>query len=126
MTVEVGEIRALLALFARSPWHDLHVRTGEWTIFLAKPGGGANPMQAEVPTAADDRTVAVTAPHLGLFKASLPVGYDVAVGTIIGQIDVLGEPTDIACGTAGRIASIVAADGALVEYGEPLVRIAAV
>lgn len=116
------QVRALMAAFVKSPWRDLHVRSAEWEIFLAKTDGAANPMMA-APRASDGPTLA--APHLGLFFATLARGTAFDAGAVIGQIELLGEREDIFADTAGRIDAVLVEDGALVEYKAPLLRLAA-
>jgi biotin carboxyl carrier protein len=125
MSSTIEEVRALLASFTASPWRDLHVRSGGWSLFMAKADGGANPMLARAGAAVAAVVAAlreVTAPHLGIFSARVTPGAVVDVGTVIGQVDKLGEATDVVSDVAGRIAAILPQDGDLVEYGAPLVR----
>jgi acetyl-CoA carboxylase biotin carboxyl carrier protein len=124
MIQQLDEVRAMLTLFAKSPWQDLHLRSGEWTMFFAKPGGAHNPLQG-VPVASGGELAAVTAPHLGLFTASVALGEAVAAGDAVGQIEVLGDKTDVTSEIVGRVAAIDADGGVLVEYGASLVRLAA-
>ncbi len=126
MSSTIEEVRALLAGFVQSPWRDLHFRGGDWSLFMAKVDGGANPMLARAGQAVAAVAAAlrdVTAPHLGIFSARVSPGAEIAVGTVIGQIDKLGEPTDVVSDVAGRIAAILPDDGDMVEYGAPLVRL---
>ena len=118
----VEEARAMLGLFAGSPWRDLHVRGGGFELFLAKMGGSANPM---IRLAVDECGAQIFAPHLGLFFASLPAGAPLEADTVIGQLEVLGEREDVRAGRAGHLASILVADGVLVEYETPLAQISA-
>lgn len=125
MSAAVDEVRAMLALFAKSRWRDLHLRSGGWEIFLAKPGGAANPMVAAAAAATAEIIATLEAPHLGLFYADVATGDTVAEGTVLGQLEVLGEREDLRAERPGRVAAILAEDGALVEYGIPLIRLAA-
>lgn len=126
MSRTVEEVRAMLATFAQSPWRDIHFRSGGWSLFMAKADGGPNPMLARAGQAIAVVTAAlrnVTAPHLGIFSARVAPGAEVEVGTVIGQVDKLGEATDVVSDVAGRIAAILPNDGDMVEYGAPLVRL---
>lgn len=123
MSSTIEEVRALLAGFVQSPWRDLHFRSGGWSLFMAKADGGANPMLARAGQAVAAALRDVTAPHLGIFSARVAPGTRVDVGTVIGQVDKLGEPTDVVSEVAGRIAAVLPADGDMVEYGAPLVRL---
>lgn len=126
MNSTIEEVRALLASFTASPWRDLHFRSGGWSLFMAKTGGGANPMLARAGQAVAAAVAAlrdVTAPHLGIFSARVAPGAEVEAGTVIGQVDKLGEATDVVSETAGRVAEVLLQDGDLAEYGAPLVRL---
>lgn len=127
MSSTIEEVRALLAGFVQSPWRDLHFRSGDWSLFMAKANGGPNPMLARAGQAVAAAAAAalrdVTAPHLGIFSARVAPGAQVEVGTVIGQVDKLGEATDVVSEVAGRIAAVLPADGDMVEYGAPLVRL---
>jgi acetyl-CoA carboxylase biotin carboxyl carrier protein len=85
-----------------------------------------------VPPAADDpNSVGVTAPLLGTFyRAPKPgaapfveVGSQVEEDTIIGIIEVMKLMNTVRAGVRGRVIQILCQDGALVEYGETLMRL---
>jgi acetyl-CoA carboxylase biotin carboxyl carrier protein len=73
----------------------------------------------------------ITAPLLGTFyrapKPGAPpfveVGSRVEQETIIGIIEVMKLMNTVRAGTRGRVVDILAQDGALVEYGETLMRV---
>lgn len=81
--------------------------------------------------AADPRLHAVSAPLLGTFyRAPKPgaapfveVGSPVGEDTIVGIIEVMKLMNAVRAGVRGTVAEIVGRDGALVEYGETLLRI---
>jgi acetyl-CoA carboxylase biotin carboxyl carrier protein len=87
---------------------------------------------ASVPPAADDPTTAVvSAPLLGTFyRAPKPgaapyveVGSQVEEDTIVGIIEVMKLMNTVRAGVRGKVAQIFGRDGALVEYGEALMRV---
>jgi len=127
METLIRELRAMLLQFERSPLKELYFRRGDWAVFLARPGGGANPMLAveapEVATIAVPAAprVALRAPHLGLFEPACDAGETVAAGALLGTIDVLGRRTEVRAEAAGRIAGVLAAANDLVEYGDALI-----
>lgn len=130
METLIREMRALLVQFAHSSLQDLYFRKGDWSVFLARPGGGANPMAAgdvpdEIQGIADvpPSLIALRAPHLGLFEPACAEGESVSAGAVIGTIDVLGRKTDVVADKAGRIAHVLVPANDLVEFGEPLVQI---
>ncbi len=128
----INEIRALLMQFEQSGLKDIHIRSADWTVFMARPGGAANPMQlaepepvaAPAPVAAVPAgKAAVGAPHLGLFEPVCSPGEVVAAGQVVAMLDVLGRKTEVASAAPGRVAAICFAANDLVEYGQTLVEI---
>lgn len=130
MIEPLHEVRALLLQFERSTLKDLYFRSGDWAVFMARPGGGANPMLGAAPVAGEAARApavveATTAPHLGLFEPRCAVGDAVEAGAVVAVLDVLGRKTDVAAKVAGRVRALGAARDALVEYGQVLVELEA-
>jgi acetyl-CoA carboxylase biotin carboxyl carrier protein len=126
MTDPVTEIRALLMQFEKGGLKDMYIRSKDWAVFMAQPGGEANPLQQsvgmqQVATA----NVSVSAPHLGLFAPVCAPGDMVSAGQVIAMIDVLGRKTEVASACAGQVTSVKFAANDLVEFGEVLAEIAA-
>lgn len=84
------------------------------------------------PAAVDSSLHEVTAPLLGTFyrapKPGAPPfvegGSTVEPDTVIGIIEVMKLMNSVRAGVRGTVAEILASDGALVEFGEPLLRVA--
>lgn len=130
----ITEIRALLMQFEQSGLKDIHIRSADWGVFMARPGGAVNPMQqavaepvvAPAPVAAlPAGKTAVGAPHLGLFEPVCSGGEAVVAGQVVARLDVLGRKTEVASTAAGRVAAVHFAANDLVEYGQALVEIEA-
>jgi acetyl-CoA carboxylase biotin carboxyl carrier protein len=93
------------------------------------PAAPAKPAAAAV--AADPNLQDVRSPMLGTFyrapKPGAPpyvtVGAAVEEGTIVGIIEVMKLMNTVRAEVRGTVAEIPAADGALVEYGEVLLRV---
>jgi acetyl-CoA carboxylase biotin carboxyl carrier protein len=92
----------------------------------------AAPVPETVPPLADDQdSVGVPAPLLGTFyRAPKPgaapfveVGSQVEEDTIIGIIEVMKLMNTVRAGVRGKVIQILCRDGALVEYGETLMRV---
>jgi acetyl-CoA carboxylase biotin carboxyl carrier protein len=89
------------------------------------------PVPAATPAVGDCAAQNVTAPLLGTFyRAPKPgaapfveVGSAVNEDTIIGIIEVMKLMNTVRAGMRGKVLDILAQDGALVEYGEPLMRV---
>ena len=97
-----------------------------------EPAGGSAPRPEGAPRGeAEAATQEVTAPLLGTFyrapKPGAPpfveVGSVVEEDTIIGIIEVMKLMNTVRAGARGTVADILAEDGALVEYGQTLLRI---
>ena len=123
MSDPITEIRALLMQFEKSGLKDIHVRSQDWTVFMAQPGGAENPLRQAA--GAEQVVESVSAPHLGLFEPVCMPGEVVAAGQVIARIDVLGRKTEVASASAGRVAVVHFTANDLVEYGEVLADIAA-
>jgi acetyl-CoA carboxylase biotin carboxyl carrier protein len=98
----------------------------------ATPSANPTPAPGTVPTLADDpNSVGVPAPLLGTFyRAPKPgaapfveVGSQVEEDTIIGIIEVMKLMNTVRAGVRGEVTQILCRDGALVEYGEMLMRV---
>lgn len=124
----IDNARVLLAQLVRSDWRELHVRTPDGEIFIARDGGGPNPMRqaagAAAPLADDANLLTVAAPHVADVAWLLPVGATVAAGGVVARLDLLGETVEVSAGEAGTVARWFATVGDCVEYDAPLVGIA--
>jgi biotin carboxyl carrier protein len=132
----IADLRGLLFLVERSDWREFYLRTGDWSVFMARPGGGVDPMMSgaavveaaptvEAPVAIMAPPTTISAPHIATFVSALPVGSEVGLGAALARIELLGETIDVTSESAGFVAAILAEPGALVEYGQPLVEIVA-
>jgi acetyl-CoA carboxylase biotin carboxyl carrier protein len=104
---------------------------------LVDPAAGraaAPPVPAEVTypnTPTDPNTLTVSAPLLGTFyrapKPGAPPfvesGSQVEEDTIVGIIEVMKLMNTVRAGVRGKVIQILGRDGALVEYGEALMRV---
>lgn len=127
----IDDARALIDALLEHGWHETHVADGQTEIFVAREGGGPNPMRAPSDVPADDagtpseRLVPVTAPHVATVAWIAQAGAIVAAGDVVARIEVLGEHEEIAAPTAGRVTAGAAEIGTLIEYGDDLLSIAA-
>lgn len=92
------------------------------------------PMPAQAPTksaSTDPDVQEVVAPLLGTFYRSpkpgappfVEVGATVAEDTVVAIIEVMKLMNTVRAGLRGTVVEILPVDGALVEYGEPLLRV---
>ncbi len=128
----IDDARALLDTLLTSGWQQLHVASGDTEIFLARDGGGSNPMRAvaaapvvAVPAAQDGPETAVPVPHVATFEQALAVGTEVVAGQTVATVRVLDAQEDITAPVSGTIVRVDAVPGALLEYGATLLSIAA-
>ncbi len=127
----VNDARVLLAQLRRSHWNELHVRTPQGEVFIARPGARPNPMrrvESSVthlaanpdPLAAATAGVVVCAPHVGTVVEVLPARARVEANAVVLRLVVLGEVIEVQSPHAGVVGEIFVADGAFVEYESPL------
>jgi acetyl-CoA carboxylase biotin carboxyl carrier protein len=139
-----AEVAEILRLLESSSFDELELEMNGVKLSLRRAGAApaaarpslqpATPVAAAAApvVAADAGGEAVTAPLLGTFyrapKPGAPpfveVGTLVEADTIVAIIEVMKLMNTVRAGKAGRISAILAADGALVEFGQPLLRIA--
>jgi len=147
MSLTAAEVAEILKLLESSSFDSLDLQIGEVKLQLRR-GTAAAPsvavsaasatMQSPAPVQSAPAPVAlrgdeVTAPLLGTFyrapKPGAPpfvdVGARVEPDTIIAIIEVMKLMNTVRAGRAGRVTEILVADGALVEFGQPLLRLAA-
>jgi acetyl-CoA carboxylase biotin carboxyl carrier protein len=91
------------------------------------------PSTAAAPTSSTVVGTDVLAPVLGTFyRAPKPgaapfveIGARVAPDTVVCIVEVMKLMTSVTAGVAGEVVELLATDGSLVEYGQPLLRIRA-
>ena len=94
-------------------------------------GGGANATSAGPARATDPNIHDVPSPLLGTFYRSpkpgappfVEVGSPVSEETIVGIIEVMKLMNTVRAGARGTVTEILPADGTLVEYDQPILRI---
>ena len=142
MSLTAKDVAEITRLLENSAFDELRLESDGWKLSLRR--GAAAVAGAATPAAATSAplpaaTVAtgtdgapVTAPMLGTFyrapKPGAPpfieVGSTVEPETIIGIIEVMKLMNTVRAGMSGTVQQIIAQDGALVEYGETLLRVA--
>jgi acetyl-CoA carboxylase biotin carboxyl carrier protein len=142
------DLDALIALFQESTWTELRLAVGETTLVLSKNAGadlderaialpsearakteprGTTALASPAPAIRDGWTV-VRAPSLGTFYRSQKPGsppYCEAGQTIgsqqeLGLLEVMKLFTTVRSGVPGTVREILAKDGELVEFDQPL------
>jgi acetyl-CoA carboxylase biotin carboxyl carrier protein len=137
VTLTAKDVAEITRLLEESNFDELYLELDGLKLSLRRgsapvPAPARGPGPGAVPSAGDDpNSVGVTAPLLGTFyRAPKPgaapfveVGSQVEEDTIIGIIEVMKLMNTVRAGVRGRVIQIVCQDGALVEYGETLMRL---
>jgi acetyl-CoA carboxylase biotin carboxyl carrier protein len=147
VTLTAADVAEILRLVEDSSFDEMSLefeglkvsfKRGEGGAAGARAAATAPPPAAAVadavratPLAADPNAQAVNSPMLGTFYRSpkpgappfVAVGTAVEEDTIVGIIEVMKLMNTVRAQVRGTVAEILAADGALVEYGEILLRI---
>ena len=153
MTLTAADVAEIMRLVEQSGFDELNLEIDGTKISLRRgaPAGTATvaaPVPSVAPRAAaapavpaasapaaqgasDPTAVDLPSPLLGTFYRSpkpgappfVQVGSPVEADTIIGIIEVMKLMNTVRAGVRGTVAEFLAIDGALVEYGEALLRV---
>jgi acetyl-CoA carboxylase biotin carboxyl carrier protein len=150
VTLTARDVAEITRLLEESDFEELHLEHEGFKLTLRRGAGGARapappaaatappqpaadaPRRVNAAHAADATLLEVTAPLLGTFyrapkpgaAAFVQLGAVVAEDTIIGIIEVMKLMNTVRAGARGAIVEICVEDGALVEFGQVLLRIA--
>ncbi|NHN92447.1 biotin/lipoyl-containing protein [Acetobacter sicerae] len=144
--MDIPQIRRLVDLLARSPIDELEIEEGGWKIRLTRQAGGATtdfipssdpgrhaPAQAaDATTDSPSQDPVIPSPTYGVFHLSpspgtpayVKVGDTVEAGQQVGLVEAMKVFNAVKATQSGRIAKILVEDGAEVEAGTPLFRLA--
>jgi acetyl-CoA carboxylase biotin carboxyl carrier protein len=147
MTLTAADVAEIMRLVEQSGFDELNLEVDGTKISLRRgmpvettaPTQGTAPPLPPRPTPAatvatsrlDPSVQDLPSPLLGTFyrapKPGAPpfveVGAPVEVDTIVGIIEVMKLMNTVRAGVRGTVAEVLAADGALVEFGETLLRV---
>jgi acetyl-CoA carboxylase biotin carboxyl carrier protein len=135
-------VRSLAAVMHQSNVTELDLALGALSLRLRRPEYGpsgesalAPPNSGPLPPLPDgrDHEHVITAPMIGTFYSAptpgsppfIAEGDEVVAGQTIGIIEAMKIMNEIVADRSGVITAILAANGEPVEYGSPLVRLAA-
>lgn len=147
MALTDEDIRRILQIIDESELDELHLETDGLKLHVRRghgspqltgqsPSTDATPAPAPEPpaeiAAEDSEYHTVTAPMLGLFyrapspsqPAYVEPGTHVEPDTVIGLIEVMKLMNSVEAGVSGTVVAICAENAQLVEYQEPLIRVA--
>lgn len=140
MNLELTE--KLVGLLGEFPVSEITVETETSRVHVVKPLGSGVPalpaatVGAAVLTEGTKALEAETAPEpirlwspmVGVFyhaEPPLPYGAEIKPGQVVGSIESMKLMNDVRAEHAGRLTDILIEDGAPVEYGQTLFRLAA-
>ncbi|HTT43599.1 MAG TPA: acetyl-CoA carboxylase biotin carboxyl carrier protein [Steroidobacteraceae bacterium] len=146
MPLSAQDVAEITRLLEESQFEELHLEQDGLKITLrrsgapprsAPPAAATAPRVSEAPAPAApahtgaDAGLIVNAPFVGIFyRAPKPgaapfvdVGTDVTEDTIVGIIEVMKLMNTVRAEVRGTVAQVLVEDGAVVEYGQALLRI---
>jgi acetyl-CoA carboxylase biotin carboxyl carrier protein len=105
--------------------------TPETAVGTSPPSRPPPAVEEAIPAAPERNVHVVAAPLFGTFyrapKPGAPpfvdVGTEVVDDTVVGIIEVMKLMNTVRAGVCGTVSEIMIADGALAEYGAPLLRV---
>jgi acetyl-CoA carboxylase biotin carboxyl carrier protein len=132
-------VQSLAAVMRQSSITELDLDLGDVSVRLRRPtsnhDGAETRLETDSPAPAkpDPPEVLITAPMIGTFYAAatpgaqpfVAEGDEVYVGQTIGIIEAMKIMNEIAADRAGIVEEILVGNGQPVEYGSPLMRLAA-
>lgn len=144
--MDIRQLKRLIDLLARSPIQELEIVEGGQSIRLTRGPAGDAAGTAVAPIAAPqapapspsapppkaDAPRMITAPTYGVLHLSpspgtppyVEVGQEVQAGQQVGLVEAMKVFNAVKTALSGRVTEILVADGAEVEAGQPLFRLA--
>ena len=147
MELNADDVREILRIVDETELEEVRIETDGLKLLVRLAGAPApspepeprpaRPSEAPAPEAtpaaepAAENGEEVAAPMLGIFfRAPGPaeppyveVGSRIEPDTVVGLIEVMKLMNSVAAGVAGTVAEVCAENGAMVEYGQPLIRV---
>jgi acetyl-CoA carboxylase biotin carboxyl carrier protein len=141
MGLTVDDVRALLAAFEASPWQEMAVTSGSDRMEVSRRPAAPTPAAAAPAEGVVDRVFPglpsqaapvprpVTSPSVGVFRRApsptaaplVEVGAPVGPDDLVAVLEVGAAVRPVPAGVAGTVSAVLVDDGAMVEYGDPLV-----
>ena len=143
MPLSAEDVAEITRLLEESQFDELHLEHAGFKLTLKRGAAlrreaasasapAASPAPASAASASDGSMLEVTAPFVGIFyRAPRPgappyieVGSQVVEDTTIGIIEVMKLMNAVRAEVSGTVVEVLVEDGAVVEYGQVLLRIA--
>ncbi|BDZ30012.1 acetyl-CoA carboxylase biotin carboxyl carrier protein subunit [Lactiplantibacillus brownii] len=120
--MDLKDLDCLVEKYDREGYQQIRVKAGDLEIEVSRNQPAATPTTpAGKATATTDDQV-ITSPMVGVMHLSsdLTVAQPVTKGQELGQIESMKLFNPLTCPHAGTLTAILVADGAPVEFGQPL------
>jgi len=143
MILTAEDVAEITRLLEESQFDELHLEHAGFKLTLKRGAAlrreeasasapAASPAPASAASASDGSVLEVTAPFVGIFyRAPRPgappyieVGSQVEEDTTVGIIEVMKLMNAVRAEVSGTVFEVLVEDGAVVEYGQVLLRIA--
>ncbi|HLQ07593.1 MAG TPA: acetyl-CoA carboxylase biotin carboxyl carrier protein [Steroidobacteraceae bacterium] len=143
MPLTAEDVAEITRLLEESQFDELHLEHAGFKLTLKRGAAlrreeatasapAASPAPASAASASDASVLEVTAPFVGIFyRAPRPgappyieVGSKVEEDTTVGIIEVMKLMNAVRAEVSGTVVEVLVEDGAVVEYGQVLLRIA--
>ena len=143
MPLTAEDVAEITRLLEESQFDELHLEHAGFKLTLKRGAAlrreeatasapAASPAPASAASASDASVLEVTAPFVGIFyRAPRPgappyieVGSQVEEDTTVGIIEVMKLMNAVRAEVSGTVVEVLVEDGAVVEYGQVLLRIA--
>ena len=135
--MDIQEIKKLIDLMVESDLQQLEVREGEQTISLTRriatsaPAPLTSPAVSTTPSQPQPSGRLETSPMIGVFYAApapgeapfVSVGQRIQAGDVIGIIEAMKIMNPIEATMDGEVLEVLARNGTVVEFGQPLIRL---
>jgi biotin carboxyl carrier protein len=124
VALTADDLAVLLESFKSSEWTELALSLDGIRLELTKPEAQkpAPPQGAQAEAAPAAHTV--TSPSIGIFHPRAKAGDTVEPDEVVGEVQVLKVTLDVKAGARGTVRAVHAADGDMVEHGQPLFTVA--
>jgi acetyl-CoA carboxylase biotin carboxyl carrier protein len=118
VALSADELAVLLESFESSEWTELVLSLDGMRLELTKPGAPQRaPAEQAEPAVAPHE---VRSPSVGVFHPQAGAGDSVEADDVLASVRVLKLTLEVKARASGSVRSIHAADGDMVEHGQPL------
>lgn len=118
--MDIKDLDRLVEKYDRQGYQQIRVKAGDLEIEVSRQLTTASPLPTTAAAADDDQTI--TSPMVGVIHlaSDLAINQAVTKGQELGQIESMKLFNPLVCPQTGTLTTILVADGATVEFGQPL------